>query len=192
MLKSAELRKERRELLLKVYSAAIDEYRFNVTLGWDRTKFFLLLNSGFIAAGIGLFKISEASALESTFLALYFLLSVAISAIGLDTVAIGKSYYREAVFKKTLVERELGLLKPIADLETAHGQRATFSIAVTKGQQDFEKILTTKKIADAKSTSISFGSIANYIRAVFWAMIVMETLFAAAAAVNASKVFSGS
>src|SRR6185295_16228595 len=50
--------KDRRELLLKVYGAAIDEYRFNVKLTWDRTKFFLLLNSGLIAAGVGLFKVT--------------------------------------------------------------------------------------------------------------------------------------
>ena len=45
--------KARRELLLKVYSTSIDEYRFNVQLSWDRTKFFLLLSSGLIAAGVG-------------------------------------------------------------------------------------------------------------------------------------------
>src|ERR1700730_16124846 len=103
----------RRELLLIVYSTAIDEYRFNVQLGWDRTKFFLLLNSGLVAAGVGLLKVAEDSVLSSSFLVMFFLMAILISVFGLKMVNIAKAYYREAVFTKTLVERELGLLDPI-------------------------------------------------------------------------------
>ena len=64
--------KVRRELLLKAYSAALDECRFNVQLSWDRTKFFLLLNSGLIAAGMGLLKVGQGSVLQSLFLIFFF------------------------------------------------------------------------------------------------------------------------
>ena len=48
--------KARRDLLLKVYDSAINEYRFNVQLGWDRTKFFLGLSVTGIGAGAGLIR----------------------------------------------------------------------------------------------------------------------------------------
>ena len=32
------------EKLLELYKIALDEYRFEVRLGWDRTTYFLLLN----------------------------------------------------------------------------------------------------------------------------------------------------
>src|SRR5229473_762210 len=106
--------KARRELLLKVYSSALDECRFNAQLTWDRAKFFLLLNSGLVAAGIGLLRVAQDSMLTSAFLVLFFLLSILISVCGLETSKIGKGYYREAVFTKTLIERELGLLDPVS------------------------------------------------------------------------------
>jgi hypothetical protein len=176
--------KTRRELLLKVYSTAIDEYRFNVQLGWDRTKFFLLLNSGLIAAGVGLLKVAEGSVLPSIFLVLFFLLSIFISAFGLQTAKIAKGYYREAVFTKTLVERELGLLEPIQGLQDS---RANLSIAVTRGQRDYEAILSGQSHADDFSdTPISSGTVAFNAQMVFWLMIAIETLAAIATVINAS------
>jgi hypothetical protein len=157
--------KSRRELLLKVYGAAIDEYRFNVQLGWDRTKFFLLLSSGLIAAGVGLLKVAEGSLLPSIFLVSFFLLSLFISAFGLQTTKIAKGYYREAVYTKTLVERELGLLEPIPGLQDP---RANLSIAVTRGQRDTEAILSGQSRADDFSdTPISSGTVAFNAQMVF-------------------------
>jgi hypothetical protein len=36
------------ERLLDLYRLALDEYRFEVRLGWDRTTYFLVLNSGIL------------------------------------------------------------------------------------------------------------------------------------------------
>jgi hypothetical protein len=172
----------RRELLLKVYSTSIDEYRFNVQLGWDRTKFFLLLNSGLVAAGVGLLKVAEDSVLSSSFLIMFFFLSILISIFGLETVNIAKAYYREAVFTKTLVERELGLLDPIPGIDDA---RANLSIAVTRGQRDHVAILSgRKRVADLRETPISRGSAAFYTQMVFWVMIVIESLGGLASVLN--------
>jgi hypothetical protein len=176
--------KSRRELLLKVYGAAIDEYRFNVQLGWDHTKFFLLLSSGLIAAGVGLLKVAEGSLLPSIFLVSFFLLSLFISAFGLQTTKLAKGYYREAVFTKTLVERELGLLEPIPGLQDP---RANLSIAVTRGQRDTEAILSEQSRADDFSdTPISSGTVAFNAQMVFWVMIAIEALAAIATVINAS------
>src|SRR5438045_4358235 len=136
--KDPEAEKARREVLLKVYSAALDEVRFNINLSWDRTKFFLLLNSGLIAGGIGLLKLGETTVLISSFLVAYFVLGIVISVFGLQTVPIGKRYYRQAVFTKTLAERELGLLTPLAGVDRSRGN---LSIAVTRGQPDHQAIL---------------------------------------------------
>ena len=171
--------KSRRELLLKVYSAALDEVRFNINLSWDRTKFFLLLNSGLIAAGIGLLKLGEGTLLISLFLLAFFLLSVGVSLCGLQTVAVGKRYYREAVYTKTLVEKELGLLEPLPGVA---GERANLSIAVTRGQRNHHFILSERTGEDGRTST---GTTAFYTQLIFWFMIVIEACAAVASVIYA-------
>lgn len=173
--------KTRQELLLKVYDAAINEYRFNVNLGWDRTKFFLVASAGLIAAGIGLIKVTEGDRLASAFLVCFFILSAMITICGLKTLAVSKSYYREAIFTKTVVEHELGLLEPLPNLQDA---RANLSIAVTDGQRDIKAILFGGKPA---GRMISPGTVVGNIKTIFWIMIGIECAGAIIAAVHAIK-----
>jgi hypothetical protein len=173
--------KTRQELLLKVYDAAINEYRFNVNLGWDRTKFFLVASAGLIVAGIGLIKVTEGDRLTSWFLVGLFFISAMITICGLKTLAVSKSYYREAIFTKTVVERELGLLDPLPNLQDA---RANLSIAVTDGQRDIEAILFGRKPA---ARMISPGTVVWYIQIIFGIMIALESTCAFIAAVHAIK-----
>jgi len=163
---------------LKVYDAAINEYRFNVNLGWDRTKFFLVASAGLIAAGIGLIKVTEGDLLTSVFLVCFFILSTVITIYGLKTLAISKSYYREAIFTKTVVERELGLLEPLPNLQD---ERGNLSIAVTDGQRDIEAILFGGK----PGRMISPGTVVWNIKTIFWIMIFIECAGAIVAAVDA-------
>jgi len=160
--------KTRQELLLKVYDSAINEYRFNVNLGWDRTKFFLGASAGLIAAGIGLMKVTEGDRLTSGFLACFFFISAMITRFGLKTLAVSKSYYREAIFTKTVVERELGLLEHLPNLQDA---RANLSIAVTDGQRDIKAILFGKKPA---GRMISPGTVVGNIETIFRMLIFIE------------------
>jgi hypothetical protein len=162
--------KARRELLLKVYGSALDEYRFNVQLSWDRTKFFLVLSSGLIAAGVGLIKVAQDSTQTSVFLVIFFMLSILINIFGLNTVAVGKDYYREAVFTKTIVERELGLLKSISDLSDP---RANLSISVTDGQRDISNILFGRARSSA-GQQVFPQTITGYSQAIFWAMMLIN------------------
>jgi hypothetical protein len=161
----------RRELLLKVYSTAIDEYRFNVQLNWDRTKFFIFLSSGLLAAGVGLIKIAQDSTQTWIFLVVFFFLSAFINIFGLNTVSVGKGYYREAVFIKTILERELGLLKALPDLTDA---RANLSISVTDGQRDFVKILFggSRQVRRQRFPQ----TITEYTEAIFWTMLFINWL----------------
>lgn len=179
---SEAAQKARRELLLKVYDAAIQEYRFNVTLSWDRTKFFLLLNSGLIAAGIGLIKIAEDSLPASFFLVIFFLLSISIAVSGLETVTVGKRYYRRANHIKTLVERELGLLDPLPGLPS----RTTLSIAVTDGQRDYNALLSPDESPQTEGR-IGLGSVVWHIKAIFWMMIIIEIMGAAFTVLSMGK-----
>jgi hypothetical protein len=66
-----------------------------------------------LAAGVGLIKVAQDSTQTSFFLIIFFVLSILINIFGLNSVAVGKVYYRESVFIKTIIERELGLLKAI-------------------------------------------------------------------------------
>lgn len=74
-----EQTKARQDLLLKVYGAALDECRFNIQLGWDRTKFFLTISVTAIAAGIGLMKVAGDAAAIYFFLSLYFMLLIGVT-----------------------------------------------------------------------------------------------------------------
>ena len=122
---------------------------------------------------------TEGDLLTSVFLVCFFILSTVITIYGLKTLAISKSYYREAIFTKTVVERELGLLEPLPNLQDA---RANLSIAVTVGQRDIEAILFGGKPA---GRMISPGTVVWNIKTILWIMIFIECAGAIVAAVDA-------
>ena len=175
--------------MLRVYEAALREYHFNVNLGWERTKFFLLLNSGLIAAGVGLVRFSEGSALTSAFLLLFFIMLIMLSISSLRTVNVAKQYYREAIFTKTVVERELGLLEKLGNLPDG---RDNLSIAVTDGQRDFLTVLTAEKLQGSEENQETivrkiFGlthSITSATEAMFVFMALIAFFAAIVAVVN--------
>lgn len=45
------------DLLMDLYRIAVEEYRFEVKLNWDRTVYYLTLNSGIISIATGLLKV---------------------------------------------------------------------------------------------------------------------------------------
>ncbi len=166
--------KRRLELLLTVYKAAVDEYRFNVNLNWERTKFFLTLISTLIAIGVGLLRVATDSAVTSGFLVFYFSLLIAISSLAIALLEKGKEYTQEAVYTKTLVERELGLLKRLQDFEEFE---ATLSIAPTRGMRDIFAVLQRKKLQGSpEHPFINPGSIIARIRHVIMFMIFIEAI----------------
>jgi hypothetical protein len=163
-----------RELLLKVYQAAIDEYRFNVNLSWERTKFFLALVSGLIAAGVGLLRYSADNLPASFFLLAFFAMTLAVTRLARQVGERGKEYTQEAVYKKTLIERELGLLKSLSGSDNPF---ANLSISVTGGMRDFEAVLSRKKQSNNPDRPlISRGSIVDRIRDVLTVMIIIEVI----------------
>ncbi len=107
------------EDLLTLYKIALDEYRFQVRLNWDRTTYHLTLSSGLIAIAAGLLKLGTASA------------------IGIKTILKGHTYYRHTIVKKTLLEDQLGLTKPLE----GYAGKPTLAVGTTVGQNEHLQIL---------------------------------------------------
>lgn len=103
---------------------------------------------------------------------LYFLLTIAVSVFGLETVRVGKAYYRESLVTKTLVERELGLLRPLEGVTDVLARTPNLSIAVTKGMRNTTRIFGTPE----SEPPIRWGSITGQAQGIFWAMILIEAL----------------
>ena len=122
--------------LLDLYRIAVDEYRFQVKLNWDRTAYLITLNSGLIAVATGLLKVGSAAVVD-LFVAGVFLVGAFVSVVSIKNILTGHRYYRRTILKKTLIEDQLGLTKP---LEQYPG-RPTLAISTTVGQNEALQIL---------------------------------------------------
>ncbi len=122
--------------LIDLYKIAIDEYRFEVKLNWDRTVFYLTLNSGLIAIATGLLKVEGRSFLNLIVAGVFFI-GLCVSWIGIRSVRRGHDYYRRTIVKKTLLEDRLGLTKPSEDYPGG----PTLAVATTAGQDEHLQIL---------------------------------------------------
>ena len=121
---------------LDLYKIAVEEYRFQVRLNWDRTAYHLTLSSGLIAIAVGLLKIGSAPIVD-LFVAGVFLVGLLASMIGIQTIRKGHEYYRRTIVKKTLLEDDLGLTKPLEEYEG----RLSRSISTTASQNEQLQIL---------------------------------------------------
>lgn len=123
--------------LLKLYSIAIDEYRFTVRLNWNRTRYYLVLNAAILAAGAGLLR-SDPSLAGFLLLAGLFIAGILTSLLGAKATERGHEYYRRANYKKTLLEDQLDLLEPVSGLSD---ENANLAVATTRGMTESKKIL---------------------------------------------------
>jgi hypothetical protein len=122
--------------LLDLYRIAVDEYRFQVKLNWDRTAYLITLNSGLIAVATGLLKVGSAAVLD-IFVAGVFLVGAVVSAVSIKNILTGHRYYRRTILKKTVIEDQLGLTKPLEQ----YSGRPTLAISTTVGQDEALQIL---------------------------------------------------
>lgn len=125
-----------RDELFELYKIAIDEYRFEVKLNWDRTVYYLTLNSGLIAIATGLLKISS-TPIVGLLVAAIFLIGLCCAIIGCWAIWMGHRYYHRTILKKTLLEDRLGLTQRLDD----YPSRPTLAIGTTTGQNDPAEIL---------------------------------------------------
>lgn len=122
--------------LLDLYKVAVEEYRFEVRLNWDRTAYYLTLNSGLITIAAGLLKIGGAPIVNFV-VAGVFSIGLLSSFIGIRNVLKGHEYYRRTVVKKTLLAEQIGLNKPVE----GHPTGLTLAVGTTVGQNEHLQIL---------------------------------------------------
>jgi hypothetical protein len=109
---------------------AVDEYRFEVRLNWDRSMYYITFNTAIIAAGAGLLKLGD-NGLVNLFVAAIFFLGCSCSILGILALRKGHAYYRRCIYKKTLIEEVLGIASPLA---TYSGEDANLAVGTTPGQ----------------------------------------------------------
>jgi hypothetical protein len=156
-----------RQQLFDLYKIAIEEYRFAVRLGWDRTNYFLILNSAIFAVATGLLKLDNPPVVY-LFISLIFLFGLTTSIAGARSVAKAHEYYRRTIVKKTAIEEHLGLNSALP------GMHESFNLAVgtTSGQNDRVQILNEpgKWVArPQRKKSITF-----MLTVILWAMAVVD------------------
>jgi hypothetical protein len=155
--------------LLDLYKIALDEYRFVVRLGWDRTTYFLVLNSAILTVATGLLKLQNPPAVYF-FIALLFLLGCGTSTIGAMSITQGHEYYRRTVVTKTLIEKRLRLTDPVPDGHPS----LSLAIATTKGQGDHMSILNDPELWIARG--LRSASITYRLRVVLVGLAVVDVI----------------
>ena len=128
-----------RSELLDLYKIAIDEYRFQVTLNWQRTQYYFTINTAVIAIAASVLKLGGLNGwLPSLIVGTLFGLGFGTALLARRMIAKGHTYYRRAVYKKTLIEHLLGRFQAVGDY--AHAS-ANLAIATTEGMLEAEAIL---------------------------------------------------
>jgi hypothetical protein len=106
-LEPKEQQEQDREELLQLYKIAIDEYRFQVQLNWQRSQYFLILNAALIAAGGSMLGIQSDKARPLA--AVLFVLGVVTVFFSLLATTTQHTYYRAARNHVKKVGERLGL-----------------------------------------------------------------------------------
>lgn len=123
--------------LIDLYKIAIEEYRFEVRLNWDRTTYYLAVNGGIASIAVGLLKLSHQPAILDLFVGGIFLFGFFASLAGFRAIKKGHEYYRRTIIKKTLIEDVLGLTAPLPGYTVKH----TLAVDTTGGQAEHLRIL---------------------------------------------------
>jgi hypothetical protein len=146
---------ERTELR-ELYKHAIDEYRFEVQLGWDRLKHYFLVNAGLTTVAATLLKVGSTPSfgLDAMTAAVFFI-GVVSAVLGILAVFRAREYYKVTVFKKTLLEHLLGYDQRI---DGQNSELADLAIGTTRGQRRPLEILKWTT-ADVARPRLSLGSL---------------------------------
>lgn len=126
------------EILWRLYAHAIDEYRFQVNLNWQRLQYFLGLNVAILSVGAGLLRIGSGDQPEpdNTLPALIFVAGVGLSLASWYLVRRQQDYYRAARDRMTSIGTAL---------EVQHLGVATTAGARTEAQPWWRKVRTVNE-----------------------------------------------
>jgi VIT1/CCC1 family predicted Fe2+/Mn2+ transporter len=100
------------ERLWALHAIAVGLMERQVDRAWSTTQFFILLNATIIGGAFALLQMSALS--QVAFLLLVVLLGgAALSVVAAKVAEENKRYYRRLAVKKTLIEEQLGLTRPL-------------------------------------------------------------------------------
>lgn len=97
-----------RDELLDLYKVAVEEYRFQVQLNWDRAKYLLGFNTAVIGVGTGLIKLGS-SGQASPLLIGIFVVGLVAAALSGCAVYLQHNYYRSTRDQMISLGRQLNL-----------------------------------------------------------------------------------
>lgn len=151
-----------------LYRSALEEYRFQVGLNWDRTKFFILLKGTVLAAAAALLQLGG-SATSRLLVVLLFLAGASVAWLGIRATREGKVHHRAAVAKKTLLESEMGLTRA---LPVRKGDHAILALGALASRSRAERILAD---VDAYVTDeVRDGSITGAVVTLLGVMLALD------------------
>jgi hypothetical protein len=130
---------DKRKELFDLYKIAIDEYRFNVRLGWDRTRFYLLLTMSITGASLAILRLTSFPQAKIPAVGM-LCLGLLVAHIGKLTNKRSHEYYRRSIVQKTGIEKELGLVATGSDDLVIHPHK---NIASTRGMEKADEILNS-------------------------------------------------
>lgn len=160
-----------RDELFDLYKIAIDEYRFEVDLNWQRTKYFCVLNAAIIAIATGLIKIGEPENNISIFISMIFFVGIITSRLGIVSIRQGEIYYHRTIHKKTLIERELGLF----DIKSSHEKTPIdLTISTTPGMDKRDDILEQPAEYLKRGHFKRIGTIKYNISLVLYSLLIIN------------------
>jgi hypothetical protein len=93
--------------LWEQYGRAVDEYRFQVNLNWQRAQYFFVLDVAVLAAAVGL-RAGD-SGVSRAVIAALFGAGLVIATMGIFALQTQRGYYQAARDLKERFERDLGL-----------------------------------------------------------------------------------
>jgi hypothetical protein len=97
-----------RDELLDLYKVAVEEYRFQVQLNWDRTKYLLGFNTAIIGVGTGLIKIGSRSAATPLLIGI-FVVGLVAATLSIFAVYLQHAYYRSTRDRMVALASQLNL-----------------------------------------------------------------------------------
>ncbi len=163
------------EKLLEIYKIAVEEYRFQVLLNWDRNKFYVLLNSTLIGVTAGILKLPSSRGVE-LFMIPLFIVGFIMALIGFVTLQKGHEYYRRTVFKKTQLETQLNLNnedKSTSPEMQDSQSRIGYSINTTAGMREAKNISEPEKFVNRP---FRIGSVTYYLAVLFVVLMLVNII----------------
>lgn len=114
-----------RSELLDLYKVAVEEYRFQVQLNWDRAKYLLGFNTAILAVGTGLIKIGGKSPASPLLIGIFVVGFVAALLSGC-AVYLQHNYYRKTRDSMVTLAQQLDLRDTaVATTPGARGERTS-------------------------------------------------------------------